>query len=555
LPIGISLLTPIREREDGVQRAAQVEDRRNVQWYHDHEVATGWITYSQYARKLRRIQEAYVREFGRMLAERMVADPDILVAVTGDGETEMSYERFRDIVTPKDLTQRSWADYSPFAVAEFRDWLRAGGLYAAGQSLAGQAYAQSARYAGDASPATDTNRDGRTLNGDFGTTFTTWDLKHFPWELTDADTARAISPVGFTPRTATAGGFDAPRPDPVTVLETTGLFWDAWIRFRQEMIHRYNRDVARWITESTDAALGGVPFERWYSAQIPTDMLFAWPPADMGARLLTSGSAHWTADIWPYGGMGVTSYNVNLAGAGGNGPFSKTTVHVVPRAALRSQRWGIVEWNPGDPWSPDPTVYREDNAIVARHYPSLLMPYKVNTDHYRVFDSGFVVALRELMAVLAPRSARPAPRAVPIGSVDTPAQNAAIAEPVIAITGWALDDVGIERVEVFRDCLPFEAAQRPSPCVEVLGQRLMYLGVATRVDGARPDVAKIHASLPEANLAGWGFVVPAAQLPDVARSRETGGRGPVAFSVIALDREGQRTLLGGAPRRVTVGGS
>ena len=48
------------------------------------------------------------------------------------------------------------ADYSPFTVAEFRDWLRQDGLYAPGQPFAGEAWEFSSRYAGDASTRSST---------------------------------------------------------------------------------------------------------------------------------------------------------------------------------------------------------------------------------------------------------------------------------------------------------------------------------------------------------------------------------------------------------------
>src|SRR5207245_2195103 len=101
-----------------------------------------------------------------------------LVAVNGDGEVELSLDR----ADSADPAKTVYADYSPFAVAEFRDWIRAGGFYAAGQSFAGQTYENAARYAGDSSPNADTNGDGHTFNGDFGTSFTTWDLKYRDWK-------------------------------------------------------------------------------------------------------------------------------------------------------------------------------------------------------------------------------------------------------------------------------------------------------------------------------------------------------------------------------------
>lgn len=540
LPIGISVITAIRERVDPVQRDAAREDLRNLQWYQDHRAAEGWVTYSQYARKLRRVQAAYVREFGRLLAERMVAHPDVLVAVTGDGETEMSGDRFRDIVVPADATQRGWADYSPFAVAEFRDWLRGAGLYAVGQPLAGEAYVLAARYAGDTSPAVDTNRDGHTLNADFGTAFTTWQLRYHDWNLTDGETAGAVVTAQTMGTSARAGGFDAPRPAPARVMETDTPFWRAWVRFRQEMVHRYNRDFGRWITESTDPEVGGVPFERWYSAQIPTDLLFGDPAADKGVRWFTSGSAHWTADIWPFGGTGVTSYNVNMGnapggpagGTGADGPYARTTPHVVPRIASRSLRWGIVEWNPSDPWSKGEAVYREDVELIRRFRPALLMPYKVNTAHYRVFDSGFVVALRTLMRALVPARAS----AAPVGVLESPAKEAPLTAGPIPITGWALDDVGFASIDIVRDCLPEEDTGAVSACHEVDGRRVIYLGAATRVAGARPDVAAAMPTYPEADRAGWGYTLDGTRLP--------AGADAIRLHVVAVDTDGRRTVLG-----------
>jgi|GEM_PF-933846 len=433
MPIGISLITAIRERVDGVQTAAEAEDRRNVQWYQDQAKASGWVTYSQYALKLRRVQEAYVREFGRMLAERMIAHPEVLVVVTGDGETEMSFDRFRDANVP--AAQRGWADYSPFAVAEFRDWLRKAGPYAGTGRLAGHAWEFAARYDGDASPGTDSNGDGHTLNGDFNQSFTTWDLRFFNYDTTSETAGLIPGSQTVTLTGGTSGGFDAPRE-----LNIGNPWFDTWNRFRQEMIWRYNRDFARWMTVSTSAALGGIPADRWYAAQIPTDILFGNPPPDLGTRFLTSGSAHWTANIWPFGSMGVTSYNANpfeqgqAAGAIDPTKYYRTTPNIAPRAAALSPRWGIAEWNPSDPWSRDDAagrqVYQDDVDVLLRHRPSLLMPYRMTTDSsgtveplYRVYNSGFEPVLKALVErVGAPRGWEPTiewtpPAALPAGTV------------------------------------------------------------------------------------------------------------------------------------------
>ena len=170
VPICLSFLTAIRDSADAVEIAGQAADRRNMQWYsRENMLASNWSTYSRYARKQSRLQEAYMREVGRRLGKRMAQYPDIVVAASGDGEVELAYSPSVQVVDqPETATDKAvLADYSPFTIAEFRDWLRQGGLYAPGQPFAGEAWEFSSRYAGDASPGSDTNGDGHTLNGDF----------------------------------------------------------------------------------------------------------------------------------------------------------------------------------------------------------------------------------------------------------------------------------------------------------------------------------------------------------------------------------------------------
>jgi hypothetical protein len=72
-------------------------------------------------------------------------------------------------------------------------------------------------YAGDATPGTDTNGDGHTLNGDHGTSFVTWNLAQFDWSLSDpvatGDTkaislsAYAWPDFGPAPAQTIVGGF------------------------------------------------------------------------------------------------------------------------------------------------------------------------------------------------------------------------------------------------------------------------------------------------------------------------------------------------------------
>src|SRR5262249_52392960 len=140
------------------------------------------------------IQEAYIRELGRQIAYRMQLYPDTLVLASGDGEIELASPD-----APKDNQGHVLiADYSPFAVAEFRDWLRGTGMYAAGQAFAGEAYANASRYTSDSSLV--------TFDNDFGVTFDNWALKYFDWSLSD--------PTSPDPGAIPANQYNAPGFDP-----------------------------------------------------------------------------------------------------------------------------------------------------------------------------------------------------------------------------------------------------------------------------------------------------------------------------------------------------
>ena len=113
----------------------------------------------------------------------------------------------------------------------------------------------------------------------------------------------------------------------------------------------------------------------------------------------------------------------------------------------------------------------------------------------------------------------------PFGVIDTPADNASGIAGSLAVTGWALDDVGVSRVRVFRDPVAGEA------------NTLIYLGDATFVEGTRPDVQAFMPSAPFASRAGWGLMVLTNMLPN-------GGNGTFRLWAIADDVEGHATVLG-----------
>lgn len=627
IAVCLSFLTTIRDLSDAVEDAGEARDRRNMQWYAGNQLASHWSTHSRYARSQRRLQEAYMREVARHLATLIAAHPDTVAAASGDGEVELAFDPVFQPGGPPTPETAVLADYSPFAVAEFRDWLTARGLYAAGQPFAGEAWEQSARYAGDLSPAEDTNRDGHTLNSDYGTAFASWRLEYFDWTL---DPAGASEPGAIPRSTYTSPGWSATPAgndrgfDPPRAVVRGNAWWEIWNLFRQRMVWRHNLDVARWMTTSADANGATVPATRWYSDQIPADYLFGFTPDNPDLRLFASASPWWTADVAPYGGLGLTSFNYRDP----YGNYFRTFPGVFARVRERRPRWGLFEWSPlvtqaSDHSSrTDPAPYRVDTDLIARHRPGVVAPFTWNDPDYPLRGTGFEAALRELASrlgteplALSPSALefgvtqngsartpeqivrvsgapgerpswfiqnadpalsvsmlpdgrgfsvavagilpvgetpqtvviasndptyRPTPLTVtirvppfgasapPTGTFDTPLQNAVVSGE-IGVTGWALDDIGISGVDIYRSPLAGEPVD--------LTHRLVGIGPATLVTGARPDVQAAFPTRPLAERAGWGYMLLTNMLP-------AGGNGTFTLHAFARDFDGHDVLLG-----------
>lgn len=120
----------------------------------------------------------------------------------------------------------------------------------------------------------------------------------------------------------------------------------------------------------------------------------------------------------------------------------------------------------------------------------------------------------------------PGPSAPPFGSFDTPANNTTGVTGSLAVTGWALDDIDVTRIRILRDPVAGE-----TPGV------LVYIGDATLVEDARPDVAAAYPAYPDNYRAGWGYLALTTMLPNT-------GNGTFRLYAYADDGNGQTTLLG-----------
>jgi hypothetical protein len=104
-----------------------------------------------------------------------------------------------------------YADYGPYAQAEFRDWLSWRGEFAEDGRFAGKGRPGGEGFADDPSPAQVKGRN-KSFNATYGTKFSTWQLKY--WDLEKYPdplpmTANGLPAEGESGHTE--GGFDAPR--------------------------------------------------------------------------------------------------------------------------------------------------------------------------------------------------------------------------------------------------------------------------------------------------------------------------------------------------------
>jgi hypothetical protein len=113
----------------------------------------------------------------------------------------------------------------------------------------------------------------------------------------------------------------------------------------------------------------------------------------------------------------------------------------------------------------------------------------------------------------------------PFGSFDTPANNVQGVTASVAVTGWALDDRGVTRVRILRAPV---AGEQPG---------LVYIGDASLVPGARPDIAAKYPTFVQNDRAGWGYLLLTNFLPNL-------GNSTVTLYAYAEDADGHSSLLG-----------
>lgn len=106
--------------------------------------------------------------------------------------------------------------------------------------------------------------------------------------------------------------------------------------------------------------------------------------------------------------------------------------------------------------------------------------------------------------------------AAPFGTLATPVSGSTVSGS-IPVTGWALDDVDIQKVEIYAG--------------------YTYIGDAIFVPGTRPDVEAAYSGYPKNHKAGWGYMLLTHFLPG-------GGNGTYTLYAYAIDSAGHNAQLG-----------
>ncbi len=340
-------------------------DLRNYQWRLNGKTWRGMpgpvqgrdtlvVTPSRYAPAIREEMRRKAKRWAGEIKTAMRAYPGVITVINFSIEEELAIGGA--------TSDEYLGDYSPFAIAEFRDWLRHRGLYAPGAQYAGQGAPEVitgpfismdgievSPFYDDPTPD-NSNGTGRTFNATFGTDFKSWDLAY--WDLEkypDPITDPHFNPSPKSGKGFTAGGFDAPR------VRNHSRWWKAWnwtyqgnnnsfppgnpahpaYGFRECEVAHFVRDVASLLIAE------GLPKELLYAHQIPAELLGDAPAG--ARRALSSASTIWSGYLPQNGHVGITRFgNLN--------PLLVTQY---------SHDWGIFEWHPAPNQPPDsPALYK-----------------------------------------------------------------------------------------------------------------------------------------------------------------------------------------------------
>jgi hypothetical protein len=418
--IHFGLIFPFQSHTRDDFRAVADKDYRLYQWrkngidWKGNLTSTGTVeisegqrdykipTPSRYATPLIEYNASIMLAWSESVKRLMDDYPGVITCINGPIEEELAIGGLS--------TQDQLADYSPFAITEFRDWLRHSGLYdASSGKFTGEGASNlligdlvdfngtlRSQFYDDQSPD-DNNGTGISFNEFYGTNFTTWSLRY--WDMDMYPNPLNYTSFDCTPESGQGfctGGFDAPR-----ILNGGLKFWQAWswditdqmgiypagnpnlpaFGFRQNLTRNFVRDLF------DVAASTGIPREIMYAHQIPGEALDGFTGG--GTRNRSSASTIWSGYLDKSKTVGITRF--------GDIEPSLMTQY--------DDDWGIFEWHtvPGTDPNSQALYSASLNALnnYYQHKVHFLFPGWWSKDgHVPIFplnDSKFADAIKDFM--------------------------------------------------------------------------------------------------------------------------------------------------------------
>jgi len=188
---------------------------------------------------------------------------------------------------------------------------------------------------------------------------------------------------------------------------------------------------------------------------------------------------------------------------------------------------GTVTWTatPTQPWiTVSPTTGTGSAVLTVGVQFSGVLPFAgTMTGSVGITFTGSTNALAPVNVQIT--TSLPGASAAPFGLFETPVDATTGVSGSIAVTGWAMDDMGVSRVRVMREPVAGE------------GTALIFIGDAVLIDGARGDVAGAFPTLPLNTRGGWGYLMLTNFLPN-------SGNGTFVLHAVVDDVDGHSTDLG-----------
>ena len=196
--------------------------------------------------------------------------------------------------------------------------------------------------------------------------------------------------------------------------------------------------------------------------------------------------------------------------------LDKTNLVFSQTVLIENHGSGVLNWtiSSDSPWLTVSPASGKGNTFVT---------ITVNTEGLELFEYTGTLMISDPNAVNSPVSLNVVMSvyggeiaAPPFGEFSTPLNGAKVCNS-IAVTGWAIDDIGVKSVKIYIDDI--------------------YTGDAVFVEGARQDIEALYRRCPNSYKAGWGYMLLTQTLPN-------GGNGKYTLVAKATDFEGQETILG-----------